>query len=214
MRKIIYILLAVLTLCLIFQFYVCNYAKSMSNMILDSLKQNQNVVISNINQSNGIFSQNLSFDLDTKDLFLSSISKENNESLKINVNLKSSYFLFSILNGIDINGTVEVINPIDKKIISEIFGMNKPILISANTGLKSSNLDFKLQILPINFQDEYSRLISDKIIFDVSLNGNKISKISFFGDDIKFSQSGLFVQLLNLEYSISYPSEINFADFD
>ncbi|WP_201030323.1 hypothetical protein, partial [Campylobacter fetus] len=61
----------------------------MSNMILDSLKQNQNVVISNINQSNGIFSQNLSFDLDTKDLFLSSISKENNESLKINVNLKS-----------------------------------------------------------------------------------------------------------------------------
>ncbi|HDX6329131.1 TPA: hypothetical protein RPV53_001882, partial [Campylobacter fetus] len=62
--------------------------------------------------------------------------------------------------------------------------------------------------------DEYSRLISDKIIFDVSLNGNKISKISFFGDDIKFSQSGLFVQLLNLEYSISYPSEINFADFD
>ncbi|EKR7964228.1 DUF945 family protein, partial [Campylobacter fetus] len=120
----------------------------------------------------------------------------------------------SILNGIDINGTVEVINPIDKKIISEIFGMNKPILISANTGLKSSNLDFKLQILPINFQDEYSRLISDKIIFDVSLNGNKISKISFFGDDIKFSQSGLFVQLLNLEYSISYPSEINFADFD
>ncbi|EAJ5694227.1 YdgA family protein [Campylobacter fetus] len=214
MRKIIYILLAVLTLCLIFQFYVCNYAKSMSNMILDSLKQNQNVVISNINQSNGIFSQNLSFDLDTKDLFLSSISKENNESLKINANLKSSYFLFSILNGIDINGTVEVINPIDKKIISEIFGMNKPILISANTGLKSSNLDFKLQILPINFQDEYSRLISDKIIFDVSLNGNKISKISFFGDDIKFSQSGLFVQLLNLEYSISYPSEINFADFD
>ncbi|WKW17826.1 hypothetical protein IXZ25_02635 [Campylobacter fetus subsp. fetus] len=123
----------------------------MSNMILDSLKQNQNVVISNINQSNGIFSQNLSFDLDTKDLFLSSISKENNESLKINANLKSSYFLFSILNGIDINGTVEVINPIDKKIISEIFGMNKPILISANTGLKSSNLDFKLQILPINF---------------------------------------------------------------
>ncbi|QQF51353.1 YdgA family protein [Campylobacter fetus subsp. venerealis] len=214
MRKIIYILLAVLTLCLFFQFYVCNYAKSMSNMILDSLKQNQNVVISNINQSNGIFSQNLSFDLDTKDLFLSSISKENNESLKINVNLKSSYFLFSILNGIDINGTVEVINPIDKKIISEIFGTNKPVLISANTGLKSSNLDFKLQILPINFQDEYSRLISDKIIFDVSLNGNKISKISFFGDDIKFSQSGLFVQLLNLEYSISYPSEINFADFD
>ncbi|RUT48860.1 DUF945 family protein [Campylobacter fetus] len=214
MRKIIYILLAVLTLCLFFQFYVCNYAKSMSNMILDSLKQNQNVVISNINQSNGIFSQNLSFDLDTKDIFLSSISKENNESLKINVNLKSSYFLFSILNGIDINGTVEVINPIDKKIISEIFGTNKPVLISANTGLKSSNLDFKLQILPINFQDEYSRLISDKIIFDVSLNGNKISKISFFGDDIKFSQSGLFVQLLNLEYSISYPSEINFADFD
>lgn len=214
MRKIIYLVLAILTLALIFQFYIYNYAKSMSNIVLDSLKQNQNMIISNINQSSGIFSQNLSFDLDTKDIFLSSISKENNESLKINVNLKSSYFLLSILNGIDINGTVEVINPTDKAAISEIFGTNKPILISANTGLKSSNLDFKFQILPVNFQDEYSRLVSDKIIFDVSLNDDKIDKISFFADDIKFSQSGLIIQLLNLEYSINYPNGINFADFD